>query len=1465
MSMQTLKGFQLSPQQKYLWLLQQNNSAYLTQFSLFLEGSLKPKILKTSLQQVINRHEILKTHFRRLSGIKLPVMVVEDANLPLWQEIDLSSWNEQKQSSEIDKIFQKERCQYFDLEQGSLLKCSLLKLSPNKHVLLVCLPAICADNWTVKNLLKEISLFYSVYLNDEKVNNDKEIIQYLQVSEWQNQLLEDEEAEAANEYWCQQKLYNLDRLRLSVEKRPLQSSVFNPECVKEVISPDVTGKIAALARKYATSPQVVLLACWQTLIWRLTGEEDILIGKKSDRREYEELQDVLGLLATWLPIKSNLSAKLRFFEVLEMTQATINEAEEWQDYFVPEPVENGNGLAFPFGFEFEQLPEKQIAADVSFSLYHQYSCIEPFKVKLTCTQASHFLETQFYYDINYFSLETIQNLARQFQALLASAVENSETAISKLEILSQSDRQQLLFEFNQTQVDYPLDKCIHQLFEEQVEKTPDNIAVVFEDQQLTYAELNTRANQLAHYLQSLGVRSEVVVGIYLERSLEMLIGILGVLKAGGAYLSLDTALPTSGLAFRLQDAQTKVLLTQKQLVGNLPETTAQLVCLDKDWQIIASQVRDNFNNKVKPENLLYVVYTSGSTGKPKGVAVEHQQLLNYLYSIQDVLSLPAGTSFAHVSTFAADLGNTVIFPSLCSGGCLHIVSSERIADPQALADYFQRHPIDCLKIVPSHLQALLASEQSEKIMPRRRLILGGEATSENLIEQLWQIAPECKIFNHYGPTETTVGVTTFEVEREATDLESATVPIGRPLANTQIYLLDSEGQPVPIGVAGEMYIGGAGLARGYLNQPELTAEKFIANPFVKGGQLYRTGDKARYLPDGNIEFLGRTDNQVKIRGFRIELGEIEAVLSQHPGVQQVVVSVSEDESGNQRLVGHIVPSRQQRPSVTELRNFALAKLPEYMVPSTFVLLKALPLTSNGKVDRRALPAPEQTRPELEALYVAPRTPIEEKLAEIWRQLLGLEKVGIYDNFFDLGGHSLLITQLLARVRDTFKVDISLHSLFKLPTVATIAKKIERLQLTATDTQVNQEEDINLQAEAVLDPTIRPDGIPYNPNVTPTAIFLTGATGFLGAFLLYELLEQTQADIYCLVRSTNVELGKKNLQNNLKSYLLWNADFSSRIIPVAGDLSQPLLGLAKQQFQLMASQIDVIYHNGALVNFTYPYQTLKAPNVLGTQEVLRLASQVKLKPVHFISTTSFVYPSNSGIRVIREEESIDNAQMPTSGYAQSKWVAEKLVTIARERGFPVCIYRPGRISGHSKTGVCNTGDHTYRMIKGCIQLGSMPNLDIQLNLSPCDYVSKAIVYLSRQAESLGKAFHLRNPQPLHLREMTKYICFLGYPLELISYHEWRSQLVNQIDSSENALYPLMSIFSEEARMQAKYTESTGEKSRPAVQKFDCHNTLSGLANSSIACPPVDAELFSIYFSYLTQIGFLNYPTLQNKTN
>lgn len=1027
----SIEGFRLSPQQKRLWQLQQvsNNQPYRAHCAVLIKGNLNSEILISALQNVINRHEILRTTFRVLEGMNLPLQVIGDRSVS--QSLNLNPLEEK--TININLFIQETIKRQFHWGDRLLLDISLVTLSQETAVLVIRLPAMLADRVTLNNLVYEISRSYEACLQNEKLSDEP--LQYADIAEWQNELFEGEDGKIGREYWKNKNKNLFKTCKLPLEKQAALTPEFEPTFITLELNSDTIAQLDAIAQKYNTSISILLQACWRILLWRLTGQSDGVIGTYCDGRDYEELASALGPLAKYLPVYCYLEETFKFSEIVKQTHEVTEEALKWQESFTWEQNEN----FFSLGFEFEEQLAKYTAADVSFSIHSQYVCLDHFKIKLSCLRRGDSLIVAFHYDSNLFQVEDIERLVRQFQALLNSVIHQPEAAIGELEILSASDRQQLLVEFNNTQTDYPKHQCIHQLFEQQAARTPEQTAVVFENQQLTYAQLNTRANQLARHLQARGVDPETVVALCVERSLDMIVGLLGILKAGATYLPLDPMLPNERLAFMVQDAEASVILTQQQLAECFSTQAIPVICTDTDWEIIARQPDENLLSEVTPENLVYVIYTSGSTGKPKGVAIEHRQLLNYLHGILERLSLPVGSSFATVSTIAADLGNTAIFPTLCTGGCLHVISQERATNPEALAEYCDRHTIDCLKIVPSHLKALLSAFHPEKIMPRKHLILGGEALSWQFVEQLQQYAPDCQILNHYGPTEATVGVLTYSIESRN---QSETVPLGRAIANTQIYILDRHLRPVPIGVAGELYIGGDSLARGYLNQPELTRDRFIDNPFSSiqnaySERLYKTGDLARYLPDGTIEFLGRIDDQVKIHGFRIELAEIESVLNEHPEIREAIVLAREDEPGNKRLVAYVVSKQQSECSVSELRNLLKEKLPEYMVPPAFVRLKALPLTANGKVDRQALPAPDSVRPELEGQFVAPRTPVEESIAGIWTQVLGLNRIGIYDNFFELGGDSIMSIQIIARLNQA-GLHLTPKQMFEYPTVAGLA-------------------------------------------------------------------------------------------------------------------------------------------------------------------------------------------------------------------------------------------------------------------------------------------------------------------------------------------------------------------------------------------------------------------------------------------
>ncbi len=765
-----------------------------------------------------------------------------------------------------------------------------------------------------------------------------------------------------------------------------------------------------------------------------------------DGRTYDDLRETPGLLAQSVPLQCQLEPQLHFSELLKRVNESTREVLEWQEYFRWDSIDGANASReeasfFPVSFEFDQQSVSYSARDVTFAIERRHVCTERFTLKVSCTQRADRFSIQFHYDRNVFRKEDIERLVGQFQTLLESVTGNPEALISELEILSGPERRRLLIEFNDTEASYPEGKCIHQLFEEQAERTPNNVALACEDRRLTYAELNARSNQLAHHLRTQGVRPEVRVGICMERCPEMIVGLLGILKAGGAYVPLDPAYPMQRLAFMLEDAQAPVLLTRKHVVKDgIAAPGVRVVSLDSDWDTIARESEANPVSGATDRNATYVIYTSGSTGAPKGVIVEHGGLVNAVNWLTKTLELSARDRCLLKTPITFDAAGREIFPILMAGGTLVVAEADGHRDSRYVADTIRNERITILHCVPSLLRLLVEEAAFDASAALRAVMCGGEALPAEVVMRFHQRS-KATLYNVYGPTETIID---SAYGRCASDIVDSTIPIGRPIPNATIYIADDMLRLVPIGVAGNLYIGGVGLARGYLNRRDLTAEKFIPDPFgaKPGARLYKTGDLARHLPDGSIEFLGRADHQVKIRGLRIELGEIESALRQHLAVRESIVMADEDATGEKRLVAYVVAERGSPPTGSELRNFLKAKLPEHMLPAAFVALEALPLTANGKVDRRALPAFNRTRPELEKGFVAPRTSAEELVAEIWAQVLGLERVGIYDDFFELGGHSLLATQAVSRIREAFAVEIPLRRLFEAPTVAGLAASID---------------------------------------------------------------------------------------------------------------------------------------------------------------------------------------------------------------------------------------------------------------------------------------------------------------------------------------------------------------------------------------------------------------------------------------
>ncbi|MEP6741509.1 MAG: amino acid adenylation domain-containing protein [bacterium] len=1068
----SIQGFHLSPQQKTVWKQQQAAGAlpFLVSAQVLIEGNVQEQILRRALQEVIGRHEILRTTFHRPPGIRTPFQVISEAKEPALESFDLAALDRAKQEAKIKDHFAAEGERSFDFDHGPLLRVTCFIQSKDAHTLTISLPALCADSLSLVSLVEELGSVYEAQLSGSSL--PAESMQYADFAEWQNELLEteDESSLVARAYWQKQEAETAAALNLPLEKRREGKQGFQPESVSIALDSKHVANIETLAREHNSSTRAVLFACWQALLWRLTNQSDFVIHKLSDGRQLKELAGALGPYAKYLPVACHCE-DVSFAEHLQRAQAALNQAEEWQEHF--DPSRFAETTRDSVAFDFIDQPEPTETGGLRFSVIRQYACISAFKLKLSCRSNGESINAELIYDAQVFDQETIERAAGYFQRLVANtSVSAAPSTIGAIDLLPQAERQRLVIELNQTASAFSAAKCIHELFEDQAARTPNAIALVCADRELSYRELNARANQLAHLLIRRGVSANSRVGLCMKRSAESIVALLGILKAGGTYVPLNPDHPPARLALQLAESGAVALIVNGSVLNQSLDFTRDIISLELDRTLL-EEPDTNPPTRTSPESLVYVVYTSGSTGIPKGVAVRQQGLVNYTEFILNRLAVKEPLHFATVSTITADLGNTCIFPSLVSGGCLHIITDEVALAGELFAEYLAKRPIDVLKIVPSHLNALLGSEPYNEVLPLRYLILGGEVLSWELLERIARAKRTCAIINHYGPTETTVGSLTFKVDAHLVSPYSLTVPVGRPIANTRAYILDGHLHPTPVGVAGDLFLAGAGVAAGYLNQPAETATRFVPDPFSgeSDARLYRTGDRVRYLPDGNIEFLGRGDQQVKIRGFRVELGEIESALTTHQDVRQAVViaeTVAEREGADsgslQRLIAYIVSSEIRPPTTDDLRSCLQQHLPDYMLPSMFVFLKSLPLTPNGKIDRVALPAPDETRPDLQRRFVAPRTPVEKKLAAIWAEFLKLNEVGVHDNFFELGGHSLLATQIVSRMRKVFALEIPLRSLFESPTVAELAEQVEGV--SPKDTEILLAEIDQLSEEEV---------------------------------------------------------------------------------------------------------------------------------------------------------------------------------------------------------------------------------------------------------------------------------------------------------------------------------------------------------------------------------------------------------------
>ncbi len=1485
----------LSFGQERLWYLNRlapDSPAYHVSASMRVRGRLELTALAVALQDLVQRHEVLRTTFSLHAGRPqqmvhplMPAGKGKHIGLPLQPGSrnslvyhDLRALPPAERSVAAQELANQNAQAAFDLEAGPLWRLEVAQTTDEEHLLLLTAHHAIFDAWSISLFYQDLLAFYQAALGQGPTHKPELPRQYADYAQWQRQQLSGARLAELVAYWRAQ-LHQVPVVELPADRPRPAASAFRGGRHAWRLARDLSARLKALASQEGTTLFIVLLAGFKTLLMRLTNQTDIAVGTPVSGRTERELEPIIGFFVNTLVLRTQLAGRPTYRQLIGRVREVFIQAYTHQELPFEKLVEElqpprqpGYNPLFQVMFTLENAAP--LVVDAAYGLH-----LEPFETEVV---SAHFdltlfmaetdegLEAALDYNRDLFDAATITRLAGHLETLLTGAVDDPDRPVTTLPLLTAGERAQLRQLWQGQPTFYPEladdHATLHQLVQVQAARTPYAVAVVQEEwagPPLTYADLQQGATRLACYLQGAGVQPGDRVAISMERRPEMIIAVLGVLQAGAAYVPIDPNTPPQRFDFILRDTQARRLLT----AGPIPAWPTHPATLPHDditwpWGYAPTADDQGTPRPITPvdgDALAYIMYTSGSTGVPKGVMVSHRSVLHLTLAFRDAHHFAPGDRLLVIPPLSFDASVGDIFPALISGATLVLHPRPGELTGAALSALGRRLGITAIDTAASLWRQWVEDWETQGLddpLPGLRcMMVGGERVPLDRLA-VWHRLTRGRVafYNHYGPTEATVCATLYQT-LSGQEITGLTLPIGRPLPHVRaiVALIGEEGdvwQEAPIGVPGELLIGGPGVAWGYLNRPEATAEAFVPDPYQERvratadrhdtGRLYRTGDIVRYRPDGTLEFLGRRDEQIKVRGFRIEPGEIETALRQHPAVRESVVVARED-----RLVAYIVAHSEAETSEgPALRHFLSAHLPAYMLPSTFIWLDNLPLTPNGKVDRRALPGPEEGDDFAARPTTAPRSPTEKQLAAIWARLLGVQSVGVWDDFFEMGGESLLALQLVSAINQHFGVGISLPRLFETPTVAGMAAEIDRLVSwpERAGEEIDWAQEAQLERDIQPRPTPRwpkfmsPTSIPDIPAIyTPQVVLLTGATGFLGAYLLRELLRQTPATVICLVRAETVAAGRQRLDANMEKYGLGpEAAWEERILPLPGDLGAPRLGLTEAAWEELAGRAEIIYHNGALVHFAYPYRRLQGPNVRAVRDLLRLAVTGHTRPVHFVSTLGlFLTPAYAG-QTVAEGVQPDIAGLER-GYEQSKWVAEQLIQAARQRGLPASIYRLARVTGDSQTGACHGEDFFYSLLRGCLQLGSFPDEQDPVDMLPVDYVSQAIVTLSRRPAALGNDFHFYNHATVTFPQLAQWLETMGHELVVEAPGKWVERMRQAVAAGRaEALRPFAALFDDAPTL--------------AHPHFDTP-TMRQLAAEGLPCPPVDAALVRRYLDYL----------------
>lgn len=1441
------KPLPLSFSQQRLWFLSQlsdSDANYNILMALALHGQVNVPALQHSLNALYARHESLRSTFVSHDREQPQVILqAAHAGIPL---IERDLRGRKDGIAQTQAIYQQEERRVLDIAAGPLVRASWLRLRDNDSILLLTLHHIITDGWSMEILARELGSLYTARLQQQADPLPALPIQYPDYAVWQQQWLHHSRWEAQGQFWQRLLAGAPERLTLPTDRpRPAQQS-FIGSSLPIALSSELSERLRRLSTRQGTSLFMTLLSAWSIVLSRLSGQDDVVIGTPVANRNHAECDGVVGFFVNTLALRISLSHTPTVAELLAQVRKTTLDAQEHQALPFEQVVEvtqpsrsMDKTPLFQVMFTLENVDDiAPKMAELEVKLLEPPIGRVKFDLELSLGERNKIITGSLSYACALFDRETIERHQQYLIAVLEAMVSNEDHQIANIDLVGEQERHLLLEHWNQTARPYPSDRCIHHLFEQQAKQSPDAVALVNKTRAMSYGELNQRANALAHQLMEQGVKAEDTVAICADRSPEMIVGILAVLKAGGAYLSLPHDIAAERLKFMLDDASPVVILAEPATLAlfegcGIPHHLLPRV----DTAITSAWV--NPQPRLAPHNLAYVIYTSGSTGNPKGVLVEHGNLVQQMVTWCQRWKLGQQDRVLQFCNTTFDVSVSEIFSALTCGATLVLRDDRWLAGS---ADFWQlchEYGISYLDI-PYQFWRKLCEENHGPLPAALRLVcISGEAAAPEMLERWLQRYPDMpELVNCYGPTEATITATTHSPTLGSDPLDA----IGRPTANMRIYLLDNAGRAVPRGVIGEVYLGGPGVARGYLNLPEMTAERFLPDPFrpVAGARMYRTGDLASYLADGRLQFHGRNDRQVKIRGFRIELGEIETQLNGYAQVTEAAVLALEDHQGSKRLVAYMVAaSDAPAPEAMALRQYLQGRLPDYMIPAAYVWLEKMPMTPNGKLDRNALPAPQESA-FLHQPYEAPRPGLERAIADIWQTLLEVDKVGRHDHFFELGGHSLLAVSAANLNSRAIDDKVSVSDIFIAPTVKQLAK---RLNNPARNSTV-----IDLREKAHLPEDIQP--LPSRTGQS-SAILLTGATGFVGRFLLRELLDTTQSKIYCLVRGQDQTESLRRLKNVLVDWSLWREGDEQRIIALQGDIKQPRLGMDDQTYASLSQEVGVIFHSAVSMNHLESFDMAYQANIGGLVELLRLATQGTNKILNFASTLNVFSPiAQTGHRVVNETSSIQGEQhIAEQGYVASKWVGEEMVNLAVARGVACNIFRLGLITADSKLARYDELQAFYRLFKSSVQMGmAFEDVHGDIQLTPVDYTAKALAHLGLAHHPTENIFHLSAMKGLSRRDFIAQLnIHLPQPMALVTHRQWLQEARRRYQQGETL--PITPLIQDTMMSSDEELDNLYQSLDEATIGYDSHRTLERLAQQDITLPATDSNWYRLFVESL----------------